>query len=66
MLFILIKILFLLALFLIVRVTEIENKSDTNALAYSEIEETLKVSLDQELSRENLLELEKVLAETVF
>ena len=35
---------------------EIENKSDTNALDYSETEETLKVSLDHELSKGNLEE----------
>ena len=37
-------------------IVEIEIKSDTNALDYSETEETLKVSLDHELSKENLEE----------
>ena len=35
---------------------EIEMKSDTNALDYSETEEILKVSLDHELSKKNLEE----------
>ena len=37
-------------------IVEIEIKSDTNALDYSETEETPKVSLDHELSKENLEE----------
>ena len=35
---------------------ETEDKSDTNAKNYSETEEILKVSLDHELSKENLEE----------
>ena len=42
---------------------EIEHKSDTDTLDYSETEETLKVLLDHELSKENLeetIQLKKV------